>query len=223
MRARAMIADRVSAGRLLAGKLGHLRGHDPLILALPRGGVPVAFEIARALDAELDLMMVRKLGAPGNPEYAIGAVVDGDDPQIVLNEHAIDIIAPGTDYLQREMGRQLVELERRRSAYMGKRRKPRIAGRTVVIVDDGIATGSTITAAIRGARKAGAERIILAVPVAPPDAVRALADLCDEIVVLETPAAFGSVGQHYGDFSETSDAEVVRLMESARASRPRSP
>jgi len=219
MRIASVIENRASAGKQLAARLSHLRGHDPLILALPRGGVPVASEIARALDAELDLMMVRKLGAPGNPEYAIGAVVDGEDPQVVLNDEALEIIAPGTDYLQREMSRQLVELERRRMAYMGNRRKPRMEGRTVVIVDDGIATGSTITAAIRGARKAGAERLILAVPIAPRDIADRLAPLCDEIVVLELPEPFGSVGQHYGDFSQTSDAEVVRIMERARSNR----
>lgn len=215
-----LLSNRASAGRQLAKRLVRLRETDPLILALPRGGVPVAYEIARALDAELDLMLVRKLGAPGNREFAIGAVVDGEDPQVVLNDDAAEILSPGSDYLTREMSRQLIELERRRTAYLGSRRKPRIAGRMVVMVDDGIATGATITAAIKGARKAGVAGLVLAVPVAPRDAVARLEPLCDEIVVIAMPEPFGSVGQHYADFTQTSDAEVVRLMRDARRARP---
>lgn len=215
-----LLPNRASAGRQLAKRLLRLRETDPLILALPRGGVPVAYEIARALDAELDLMLVRKLGAPGNREFAIGAVVDGEDPQVVLNDDAAEILSPGSDYLTREMSRQLIELERRRTAYLGSRRKPRIAGRMVVMVDDGIATGATITAAIKGARKAGVAGLVLAVPVAPRDAVARLEPLCDEIVVIAMPEPFGSVGQHYADFTQTSDAEVVRLMRDARRARP---
>ena len=215
-----LLPNRASAGRQLAKRLLRLRETDPLILALPRGGVPVAYEIARALDAELDLMLVRKLGAPGNREFAIGAVVDGEDPQVVLNDDAAEILSPGSDYLTREMSRQLIELERRRTAYLGSRRKPRIAGRMVVMVDDGIATGATITAAIKGARKAGVAGLVLAVPVAPRDAVARLEPLCDEIIVIAMPEPFGSVGQHYADFTQTGDAEVVRLMRDARRARP---
>jgi putative phosphoribosyl transferase len=185
---------------------------------LPRGGVPVGFEIARALRAPLDLLMVRKLGAPGNPEFAIGAVVDGADPQIVLNPEAIAALAPGDAYIARERRRQLAELERRRSAYLTDRARPPIAGRTVIIVDDGIATGATMIAAIRGARKAGAARLILAVPVAPREVIGALQALCDDVVVLAVPEGFGSVGQHYRDFSQTSDEEVVRLLAAAEDS-----
>lgn len=210
------LADRHVAGRLLAERLMHLADSDPLVLALPRGGVPVAFEIATALGAELDLLMVRKLGAPGNPEFALGAVVDGDEPQVVLNEEVTGLLAPDSDWLEREQRAQVAELERRRAAYVGARHKPRIAGRTVIIVDDGIATGATITAAIRGARQAGPARLVLAVPVAPRETAQRLQALCNEMVVLAMPEPFLSVGQHYRDFSQTDDAEVIRLLALAR-------
>ena len=207
--------NRTIAGRLLSNRLVHLRDSDPIVLALPRGGLPVAYEIARALDAELDLLMVRKLGAPGHEEFAIGAVVDGAEPQLVLNEQAMKIVAPSRDYVEQELNRQLVELERRRRAYLGAKRKPRLAGRTVIIVDDGVATGSTITAAVRGARGNHPERLVLAVPVAPPEVVRNLESLCDEIVVLATPDPFYAVGQHYRDFRQIEDSEVIELLRAA--------
>lgn len=210
------LADRRMAGKLLAAQLMHLQADNPLVLALPRGGVPVAFEIAAALDAELDLLMVRKLGAPGNCEFAIGAVVDGKEPQLVLNPETSKLFTPGNVYLEQEKRAQIAELERRRHAYVGERHKPHIAGRTVIIVDDGIATGATITAAIRGARMAGAARLVAAVPVAARDTVRRLQPLCDEMVVLSLPEPFLSVGQHYRDFSQTTDAEVIRLLALAR-------
>jgi predicted phosphoribosyltransferase len=210
------LADRRTAGRLLAERLMHLKDSNPLVLALPRGGVPVAYEIAAALGAELDLLMVRKLGAPGNPEFALGAIVDGDEPQVVLNDEMIDLLAPGEAWLEQEQRAQLTELERRRAAYVGARHKPRIAGRVVIIVDDGIATGATITAAIRGARQAGPARLVLAVPVAPRETAQHLQTLCNELVVLALPEPFLSVGQHYRDFSQTDDAEVIRLLALAR-------
>lgn len=205
-------ANRTEAGRQLAGRLMHLKASRPLILALPRGGVPVAFEIAQALGAELDLIMVRKLGAPGHPEFGIGAIVDGDPPQVVLNEGTMGLLGPGSDYLEQEKARQLNELERRRKAYLGSRPKPQIAGRTIVIVDDGVATGATISAAIRGVRQAGPARLVLAVPVAPRDTAARLEAICDELVILERPDPFYAVGQHYRDFSQTSDEEVIRLL-----------
>ena len=220
MTVRFAFADRREAGQRLAARLTHLAHNHPLVLALPRGGVPVACEIAGALGAQLDLLMVRKLGAPGNPEFAIGAVVDGADPQVVLNTEVIAAIAPGDDYIERERLAQLAELERRRSAYLKDRAKPPIAGRTVIIVDDGIATGATMVAGIRGARKAGAARIIVAVPVAPRDVIGELQALCDEVVVLAVPDPFGSVGQHYRDFSQTSDQQVMRLLSAAQESAP---
>lgn len=217
MSASPLFADRSEAGRLLAARLVHLAPDKPLVLALPRGGVPVGFEIARALGAELDLLMVRKLGAPGHPEFAIGAIVDGAAPQLVLNPAARRLIEADSTYVEQEKHRQLVELERRRRAYLGERPAPQIAGRTVIIVDDGVATGATISAAIRGARQAGPARLVLAVPVAPQDTARQLRTLCDDLVVLALPDPFFSVGQHYRDFSQTGDAEVIRLLALARS------
>ncbi len=213
------LENRTMAGRFLSKRLEHLRGSDTIVLALPRGGLPVAYEIARALDAELDLMMVRKLGAPGHEEFAIGAIVDGDEPRLVLNEEAMRILSPSREYVQHELDRQLVELERRRRAYLGNRQKPRLAGRTVIVVDDGIATGSTITAALRGARGNHPKHLVLAVPVAPPDVIRTLRPLCDEIVVLATPDPFRAVGQHYLDFRQIEDGEVIALLKAANGSR----
>jgi putative phosphoribosyl transferase len=188
---------------------------DPVVLALPRGGVPVAFEVAKALRAPLDLLLVRKLGAPGHEEYGIGAVVDGADPQIVLNEQAMGIIDPPAAYIDAEVQRQLVELERRRKAYLGSRDAIPVEGRTVVVVDDGIATGSTITVAVRALRKAGAARIVVAVPVAPADAISALRREVDDLVCLATPEPFHAVGPHYADFGQTTDQEVIDLLNAA--------
>lgn len=211
------LADRTQAGQLLARRLEHLRPARPLVLALPRGGVPVGFEIARSLGAELDVLMVRKLGAPGHPEYAIGAMVDGNPPQLVLTPEAADILESSPGYLEREKARQLAELGRRRQAYVGSRAQPAIKGRFVIIVDDGVATGATIIAAISGIRKALPARIALAVPVAPKDTARHLEQRADECIVLATPEPFLSVGRYYRDFSEVSDAEVIRLLADAKA------
>lgn len=210
------LANRTQAGRLLAERLDHLAVENPIVLALPRGGVPVGYEIARALGAELELLMVRKLGAPGHEEFAIGAVVDGEEPQVVLNEQAMAAIRPSRDYVHAELARQLAEMHRRRLAYLGSRRKPELTGRTVIIVDDGIATGSTVSAALRGLRHNDPARIVLAVPVAPPDAIETLRPLCDEIVVLAQPDPFYAVGRYYRDFGQVEDIEVIRLLAAAR-------
>lgn len=217
MNATLPLADRKHAGRLLAHRLQHLAGHRPLVLALPRGGVPVAFEIAQALEAELDLLMVRKLGAPGHAEFAIGAIVDGLQPRLVLNDEAIAAISPSREYVIRERDRQLAELERRKRMYLGDRPAPSLEGRTVILVDDGIATGSTVKAALLGIRQSKPEKLILAVPVAPSDSLDQLRSACDEIVVLATPQPFYSVGQHYLDFRQVEDREVMDLLARARA------
>lgn len=211
--------DRREAGIQLAEALKHLAPTHPLVLALPRGGVPVAFEVARALEADLDLLFVRKLGAPGYEELGIGAVVDGTDPQLVLNEDVVRQLAPSPNYIRAEMRRQLGEIERRRHAYLGGTAPTAVSGRTVIVVDDGIATGGTVKAALKGLRKAGPARLILAVPVAPQESIAALGAECDEIVCLAQPYPFFAVGAHYARFDQTSDEEVVRLLAAARAAR----
>lgn len=211
-----LFADRREAGQRLAQAVAAFNLDNPLMLALPRGGVPVAFEVAKALRAQLDLLLVRKIGAPGHEEYAIGALVDGADPQVVLNQEAIDIVRPPPGYVEAETQRQLVELERRREIYLGSRKAIAVADRIVVVLDDGIATGSTVLVALRALRKAGAAMIVLAVPVAPADTIATLRAECDEILCLSMPADFRAVGLHYEDFGQTTDAEVVALLEEAQ-------
>jgi putative phosphoribosyl transferase len=209
--------DRRDAGRKLAGALVHFAAAHPLVLALPRGGVPVAFEVAKALDAQMDLLFVRKIGAPGYEELGIGAVVDGAEPQLVLNEDVVRQLAPSPNYIREEMRRQLTEIERRRRSYVGDRNPVEMTGRTVIVVDDGIATGGTVKAALKGIRKNGPARLILAVPVAPRDSLADISPECDEVVCLSRPDPFYAVGVHYGDFSQTSDEEVVLLVREAAA------
>lgn len=208
-------ANRREAGEALAGEVGRLDLVEPVILALPRGGVPVAYEVARALGAPLDILLVRKIGAPGHEEYGIGALVDGASPQLVLDEEAARMVGATREYIDRQVALQLREIERRRAAY---RTAPPIAlaDRTVVLVDDGIATGGTVRAALKALAKTGCRRIVLAVPVAPRDVLSALRALCDEVVCLYTPDPFVAVGAHYSDFTQTEDEEVVRLLADAR-------
>ena len=208
--------DRQDAGIQLAVRLARFATEHPLILALPRGGVPVAFEVAKALDTQLDLLIVRKIGAPGHEEFGIGAVVDGASPQLVLNEETVRQLAVGQDYIRAETQRQLAEIERRCKAYCGDRQPIEIEGRTVIVVDDGIATGGTMKAALRGIRRNDPASLVLAVPVAPPSTIRELSAECDEAICLSTPEPFGAVGAFYRDFRQTSDAEVIALMDEAR-------
>lgn len=208
--------NRKEAGSRLAKRLAGYASAHPLILALPRGGVPVAFEVAKALDAQLDLLIVRKIGAPGHEEFGIGAVVDGASPQLVLNEEFVRDLAVSQDYIRAETQRQLAEIERRRAAYCGKREPIEIEGRTAIVVDDGIATGGTMKAALRGIRRNAPARLILAVPVAPQSTIRELQAECDEAICLSTPEPFGAVGAFYRDFRQTGDDEVVALLHQAR-------
>lgn len=205
-------ADRTTAGRQLAQALRQFKSDKPLILALPRGGVPVGVEVARELDADLDLLLVRKVGAPGQPELGIGAVIDGEHPEIVLNEDFVRQLDVPAGYVRDEAHRQLREIERRREAYLGGAPHMPIAGRTVIVVDDGIATGGTVRASLRALRKKQPAKLILAVPVAPKDTLDSLAGECDAIVCLATPEPFYAVGAHYADFAQTSDDEVKRLL-----------
>lgn len=211
--------DRREAGRLLGEELAKTGWRDPLVLALPRGGVPVGYEVARALRAPLDVLLVRKIGAPGHPEFALGAVVDGEDPQMVVNEEAALILGPSSEYLEMEKRRQLAEIERRRKQYVGDRPAQPIAGRTAIVVDDGIATGSTVKVALKALRRTGAARLVVAVPVAPPGAVAWLRQEADDVICLDMPKHFRAVSLHYVDFEQTTDEEVTRLLKSA-ASAP---
>lgn len=210
-----LFADRRDAGRRLAQAAAAYAIEAPLILALPRGGVPVAFEVAQALDAPLDLLFVRKIGAPGHPEYGIGAVVDGDDPQIVLNEDA-DRLGITAAYLEQQKRREMDEIMRRRRTYLRGRAPAPVKGRVVMVVDDGIATGGTMRASLLALRLAGARHLILAVPVAPHDAIARLKTDADETLCLATPRPFHAVGLHYDDFTQTTDAEVIELLDRSR-------
>ncbi|MCB4860412.1 phosphoribosyltransferase [Sphingobium sp. PNB] len=207
--------DRRAAGRRLAAVLAPLAAAHPLVLGLPRGGVPVAFEVAKALDAELDLLFVRKIGAPGYEELGIGAVVDGAEPQLVLDEDIVRQLAPSPNYIRTEMQRQLAEIERRRSSYVGGRAPVEVAGRTVIVIDDGIATGGTVKAALKGLRKNRPARLVLGIPVAPGDSIAEISPECDDIVCLARPEPFHAVGAHYAVFDQTTDEEVVRLVREA--------
>lgn len=211
-----IFADRRDAGRRLAQAARDYAAEDAVVLALPRGGVPVAYEVAEALDAPLDLLFVRKIGAPGHPEYGLGAVVDGSDPQVVMNEWAATQLLVPRSYIEREKRRELQEIERRRKAYLGDRAPIPVRGRAVIVVDDGIATGGSIRAALKALRKAQTRRLMLAVPVAPPDVLDSLRSEADEIICLATPEPFYAVGPWYADFTQTTDNEVVELLDRAR-------
>jgi putative phosphoribosyl transferase len=207
--------DRRDAGHQLAAHLLHLRDAQPVVLGLPRGGVPVGFEVAQALNAPLDLLMVRKIGAPGYPELALGAVVDGAEPQTVINDDVRRDLEVSEDYIARETARELVEIERRRALYLRGRPPVPLRGRTVIVVDDGIATGATMRVALQALAGVTPARRVLAVPVAPADVAAELERLCDEAVVLLRPTLFGAVGRFYRDFSQTGDAEVITLLDRA--------
>ena len=213
-----MFDDRKDAGRRLAGRLEAYRGERPVVLGLPRGGVVVAYEVARALGAPLDVLVARKVGAPGRPELGIGAVVDGDHPQAFVDERLCRAIGVPAGYLEGEVARQLHEVRRRNERLRAGHPPTAVKDHTVIVVDDGIATGSTVRAAIRGVRRARPRRIVLAVPVAPADTIAALRDAVDAVVCLEAPRDFGAVGQFYRDFRETTDDEVIALLAQSRAS-----
>jgi putative phosphoribosyl transferase len=200
--------DRSDAGRRLARALLSYRGQRPVVLALPRGGVPVAAEVATALDAPLDLVLVRKIGVPEQPELAMGAVVDGGAPIVVRNEDVIALTGVDEAEFNAICDRELGEIERRRRLYVGNRASVDIAGRTAIVIDDGVATGATTTAALRATRLRGPRRLVLAVPVAPTDTMAALREEADEVICLETHASFGAIGFYYADFRQISDREV---------------
>lgn len=215
-----MFSDRDDAGRQLAARLSHLRTADPVVLALPRGGVPVGLAIARSLGCPLDIVLVRKIGAPSQPELAAGAVVDGATPETVVNHDVVRALGIGADYIAAEGRRQLAEIERRRLAYVGDRPRPPLDGRTAIVVDDGIATGATMRAALIAVRRAEPRRLVLAIPVAAPDTLAELASEVDEIVCLDSPEWFQAIGMFYGDFHQIEDREVVDLLARAPLAAP---
>jgi putative phosphoribosyl transferase len=210
-----LFQDRRDAGRRLARALAELELADPALLALPRGGVPVAVEVASVLRAPLDLVIVRKIGVPGHEELAAGAIVDGSRPDLVRNEDVIRSYRIDESYLAAEAKRQLAEIERRRRLYLGERPWVPLEGRDAVVVDDGIATGATVRAALQAVRRARPRSLVLAVPVAPPETLAELRPLCDRIVCLESPRDFHAVGQFYANFAQVEDDEVIDLLRSA--------
>lgn len=205
-----LFRDRRDAGQRLAGRLEYLRGRDCLVLAVPRGGVVVADEVAARLNAPLDLIIPRKIGAPGNPELAIGAVAP--DGTVVIREEILDQRGVSREYVEEAARQQLAEINRRLCRYRGDNPPPAIKGRVVILVDDGIATGHTMRAALLAVRKEQPTHVVLAVPVAPPEALEELRDMVDEIACLVSPHDFWAVGQFYQAFDQTSDREVTAIL-----------
>jgi putative phosphoribosyl transferase len=210
-----MFADRHDAGRRLADRLIGFKNQNPVVLALPRGGVAVGVEIAIALKAPLDLVLVRKIGVPWQPELALGAVVDGSNPEFVTNAELLESLQLPEGYVEEESAKQLKEIERRRQLYLRGRPQVDVAGRAAIIVDDGIATGATARAALRAVRRKHPARLILAVPVAPPETVESLRGEADEVICLEMPPYFAAIGAFYNDFHQIGDEEVTKLLDRA--------
>jgi len=218
-----MYRDRSDAGRVLAGLLEKYRPESPVVVALPRGGVVVGAEVAEALDAPLEILLVRKLGAPQHAELAIGAVVDlGDSrgPTILLDPLAERLGVP-QEYIHAEAAREASEIRRREAVYRDGRAAIDLHGRTIILVDDGIATGSTVRAALRAIRRAEPARLILAVPVAPAHTLELLRDEADEVICPLATEDFRAVGEFYEDFSQTDDAEVIELLDLSRGREPK--
>jgi len=218
-------ANRKDAGRQLAQALARYKGERAVVLALPRGGVPVAAEVAAALNAPLDLILVRKIGVPMQPELAMGAVVDGKKPLIVRNEEVIALTGVDETDFKAVCNAELAEIERRRKRYLGARPPIDVAGRIAIVIDDGIATGATTRAALRATRAREPKKLILAVPVAPTESLAAMQDEADEVDCLEDHEPFGAIGYFYSDFRQTSDQEVIdtlaRFAQAATQETPR--
>ena len=204
--------DRSEAGRKLAAALAGYKDRQPVILALPRGGVPVAAEVAAALSAPLDLILVRKIGVPYQPELAMGAVVDGGAPVIVRNEDVIRLAGIDESDFKAVCDSELAEIERRRQRYLGDRERVEVTGQTAIVIDDGVATGATTRAALRATRARNPKRLVLAVPVAPTDSLAALRGDADDVVCLEDHEFFGAIGLYYADFRQVSDEEVIQIL-----------
>lgn len=207
-----LFQNRVDAGKQLAVALAHLAKWDCVVLALPRGGVPVAAQVAAALGAPLDIILVRKIGAPRQPEFAIGSVVDGGDPIVVRDQELMRLSGTSEMEFDRICAQELAEIERRRHLYLGARGPVSLQGRTVIVVDDGLATGNMMRAALRAVRLRGPACLVMAIPVAPREALDSFRAEVDEIICLAAPRPFGAVGHYYEDFSQTGDEEVIALL-----------
>jgi putative phosphoribosyl transferase len=217
---RSTFASRRAAGQALARVLAGKQLADPVVLALPRGGVPVAAEIARQLKAPLDVVLVRKIGVPLQPELAAAAVVDGGAAEIVTNDDVIAAAGLTRADVERMAKRELAEIERRRQAYLAGRERVPLEGRTLIVVDDGIATGASVRAALAALRRRSPRALILAVPVAPADTVAALRGEVDDVVCLEMPDPFYAIGLYYRDFRQLSDDDVMRALAEATEGAP---
>ncbi len=204
--------NRRHAGVALAMVLRDMSLENPLVLALPRGGVPVGKEIARALGAPLDVLLVRKIGAPGNEELALGAIVDGPEPNWVVDEQMLERFDPPPEWFEQQVLEQLRELERRRVLYRGVKAPAQLEDRDLIVVDDGLATGSSMRAALKCLRAHHPHKVVLAVPVGPAETVQKLRYEVDALICLDTPSPFRAVGDHYRDFHQLSDQEVIDLL-----------
>lgn len=214
-----LFQNRTDAGRGLARALIKYKARHPVVLALPRGGVPVAAEVATALDAPLDLVLVRKIGVPSQPELAMGAVTDGKEPAIVRNGDIIEMCGISDREFDAVCERELAEIERRRKRYLGDRARTEVAGQVVIVIDDGIATGATTLAAIKAVRARQPKELIIAVPVAPLETVKKMHDEVDAVVCLHTPQELGAIGYFYRDFRQVEDEEVVATLKRFPANR----
>ncbi len=209
-----LFQDRTDAGRRLAQRLMRYQDKSTIVLALPRGGVVVGYEIAQALRVPLDVIITHKIPAPGNPEYAIGAVAENGEAQ--LNQDEIRLLGIPSTYVQRETQRQLEEIERRKRLYRGDKPLPSLAGRTAIIVDDGVATGYTMMAAVKAVKAERPREVVVAVPVGPRETLDELGEMADDVVVIDTPTPFFAVGAFYRNFEQTSDEDVQRILDQAK-------
>ena len=207
-----MFADRRQAGRMLAERLPDLDRASTVVIALPRGGLPVAREVALAFGLPLGLVLVRKVGVPGHPELALGAVSDGDDMQLSVNQDIADMLEYDADKIEYLARKALPELERRERLYLRDSPPVSVKDKTVVVVDDGVATGATLRAALHVLRQRGARRLIVALPVGPEDTLDDLRRLADEVICLECPSPFRAVGAHYAVFNQVTDNEVIGIL-----------
>jgi putative phosphoribosyl transferase len=202
--------DREQAGKALGRSVKELADKDAVVLAIPRGGVVVGREVAKAIGAALDVIVTRKIGAPGEPEYALGAVTQSGE--VILDERAIELLHVGRDYLDKEAANQREEVKDRMRRFRGDRPFPSLKGKVVVIVDDGIATGNTVLAALRSVKMQGPRSVIVAVPVGPAETIAKLTNEADEVVCLETPEPFFAIGQFYSEFPQVEDDEVRQIL-----------